>query len=256
MVSKSKTCISALISIIFLLGSHSVFAAQADIDAEVAEYTAVFKADNFAEHRRVINKLVWAGHQSSEFYDVIADRLQSMQDANDKVGRQQASWFAKALSFSGDTKYRSALEATANSAKNKKVRKHAQAALVRMETYANWNPLISRDLDSAPTGRLEEGRIKNMLAAEDPGLLIIGAKRVYHGHKSDSELVAHARTRLEQEWPNADSGSDQQVDAVAWLIKVMAESGVKSNRGLLEQIATESKSKKVRKYAKKYADYL
>jgi hypothetical protein len=36
----------------------------------------------------------------------------------------------------------------------------------------------------------------------------------------------------------------------------MAESGNKQHKPLLDQIATEAGAKKVRKYAKKYADYL
>ena len=46
------------------------------------------------------------------------------------------------------------------------------------------------------------------------------------------------------------------MDAIAWLIKAMAETGNREAKPLLEEIARDAKVGKLRKYAKKYAAYL
>jgi len=232
------------------------FASQADIDAELGEYLRVFQSDNFQEQRRAIDKLSWAGYRSTEFYDVIAERLISLQDSKDKESKEKASWYAKSLALSGDPKYQVILQNVAANTKVKKIRKYAELALKRFDKHQRWNPIISQGLVSAPTGRLEEARVKNMLSSSDHSLLRIGAKRVYHAHKSDAELISVAKQRLAAEYLLASEENDDQVDAIAWLIKVMAETGNRENRALLEKIAEESTVKKVKKYALKYAEYL
>jgi len=251
-----RTLIKTTIVSILVLFSSIVFATQSDIDAEIDEYTRIFKNDNFQEQRRVIDKLFWAGHSSAAFYDVIADQLVALKDNKDKESKEKASWYAKSLALSGNEKYRTVLQSVAEDAKAKKVRKYAGQALTRLDNHKNWNAVISLGLVDAPAGRLEETRVKNMLAAEDHALLRIGAKRVYHGHKNDKELISVAKQRLEAEYKFATDSNGEQVDAIAWLIKAMAESGDRENRPLLQKIGEESKIKKIRKYAQKYAEYL
>ena len=246
---------NAVVASVFLF-SAQVGATQADLDAELDGYVATFESNNFQQQRRVMDKLIWAGITSPRLYDVIERKLYDLKGASDKAGKEQAAWYAKTLALSGNDKYRSSLNDIAENADAKKIRKHAVLSLERLGKYQRWNPVISAGLENAPSGMLEETRVKNMLATDDYELLRIGAKRVYHGHKTDQELVAMARKRLEQEWVSADNSNNDQIDAIAWLIKVMAESGLKDNKPLLDQIAAESDSKKVRKYAKKYAAYL
>lgn len=248
--------LKAIITTVLLVANSSVNAAQEDIDAEVAEYSRIFSSDNFQQQRRAIDRLFWAGYNSTAFYDAIAEQLDIVKERTDKVSKERAAWYAKALALSGSENYRALLEGVASDAAAKKVRKYATQALERLNVHQSWNPIISQNLQDAPVGRLEEARVKNMLSANDHALLRIGAKRVYHGHKSDAELIAHAKQRLASEYKLVVNGNDEQIDAIAWLIKVMAESGDRKNLALLEEISANSKVKKVKRYALKYTEYL
>lgn len=238
------------------LAASKGYAAQEDIDKEIADYAAIFENGSFAEQRKVIEKLTWAGHSSPRLFDVIESRLLESQNASDKAGKESAAWYAKTLGVSGNSKYRATLEQVAANADAKKVRKNAELGLERLDTYTRWNPILAANLANPSVKKLEEQRVRNMLSAKDYDLVRIGAKRVYYGHINDAELVTVARERLEQEWPSCDGEIFEQEDAVAWLIRVMAESGNADNKPLLEKIENEGKSKKVRKYAKKYRKYL
>lgn len=251
--NKLRILISLAVTGLF---SSIACATQADLDKEIADYAATFKSGSFAEQRKVIEKLTWAGHSSPKLFDVVESRLIETQNASDKAGKESAAWYAKTLGLSGNPKYRATLEQVAANADAKKVRKNAELGLERLNSYTSWNPVLAASLVSAPAGKLEEQRVQNMLSARDYDLVRIGAKRVYYAHISDQELVTKARQRLEQEWPNCDGSNFEQEDAVAWLIRVMAESGNAENKPLLEKIENEGKSKKVRKYAKKYRKYL
>lgn len=236
--------------------SNQANAAQADIDAEVAAYKAAFTGDNFVLQREKMDTLIWAGYTSKEVYGPVADALVKLRQSKDKRDVERASWYAKTLALSGNPEFRTVLSETSKNAKSKKVRKNAKLALARLPKYQSWNPVISAGLEFAPAGRLEETRVVNMLNASDYELVRMGAKRVYFGHKSDQDLIRLAQQRLSKEWPQASGGDEAQVDAIAWLIKAMAETGNRAAKPLLEEIAREAKVGKLRKYAKKYAAYL
>lgn len=248
--------ISLFTAILLVTYSGHVRAESTELKAELAEYVAIFKGDNFPQQRRVMDKLIWAGYSTPELFDVVAESLVRVQSSKSKADTEKAAWLAKTLALSGNEKYRPVLESAANNAKSKKVRKHAQLALDRIAIYSQWNPVISAGLEYSPMGRLEETRVINMLNATDYALVRMGAKRVYYGHTTDNELVSLAQRRLSQEWASADGANDEQIDAIAWLIKAMAEASNKSAKPLLQQIAKQAKVGKLRKYADKYAEYL
>lgn len=235
--------------------STQVIASQADIDAEIAGYIATFKANDFAAERKVMDKLVWAGYSSESLYDVIAADLKSVKNAKDKQLKKQSSWYAKILATSGNDKYRTILKDVAANG-NKKAKKHAMLSLERLATYKVWNPIISAGLIDAPSGKLEATRVNNMLKASDYELLRIGAKRLYRAHPKDQRLLAVAKQRLTKEWSLAEKGNGHQLDAIAWLIKAVAETGDTSLIPLLEDITNNSKIKKVKGYAEKYLKLL
>ncbi len=241
---------------IFVSQPNVAYATQADLDAEVVRYMKIMQGSNFQKQKRALERLSWSGIQSKKVYDAIAQKLVNLKSTDSKQGMEEAAWLAKGLGYSGMEQYRATLKDVAENADKKKVRKYAAQALDSLNTYKAWNPVINAGTQTAPQARLQQHRVANMLAANDPMLVRLGAKRVYHGNKTDAELVAKAAQRLEREYPIVSKGNDAQIDATAWLIKVVAESGDKQYRPLLETIAAKAKVKKVKKYAKKYATYL
>lgn len=240
--------ISALL--IFSL-SIPATALQEEIEAEISEYIAVFKANDNDAERVVMDKLVWAGYSSEALYDVIAAELTLVKNSKEKAAKRQAFWYAKALSMSGNDKYRAILKEVASTSSNKKAREHAEISLGRLSVYKAWNPVISAGLEDAPLGRLEATRVKNMINADDFLLVRIGAKRLFRAHLQDTELVEVAKNRLTSEWRLVDEENDPQLDSVAWLIKAIGAAGDKSAVPLLKEIESGSNIKKVKKYAKK-----
>ncbi|GHA14628.1 hypothetical protein GCM10008090_25540 [Arenicella chitinivorans] len=245
-----------VIALSLICFSFNADAAKADIDAEVAAYNAAFTGDNFVLQREKMDTLIWAGYTAKAVYGPVADALVTLRHSKDKRDVERASWYAKTLALSGNPEFRPLLTETSKRAKSKKVRKHAKLALVRLAKYQAWNPVIAAGLEFAPAGQLEETRVVNMLNASDYELVRMGAKRVYFGHKNDPNLVSLAQQRLSKEWTQVNAGNEAQVDAIAWLIKAMAESGNRDAKPLLNQIARDAKVGKLRKYAKKYAAYL
>lgn len=247
---------SFLLALSALAFSSKLHATQADIDAEVASYIDTFSGSNMQLQRKALETLSWSGIQSEAVYDTIEKNLQALKDTDNKFEKQTVYWYAKALGYSGMEKYRPTLSSLAKSAKSKKVKKYAGIGLTSLDQYKVWNSIISKNDVSAPTGRLLETRVATMLAASDYSLVRLGAKRAYHGHKQDAELAAKAAARLESDFLDVDKKNDDQVDAISWLVKVLAESGDSQYKPLLVKVANEAKVKKLKKYAKKYAEYL
>ncbi len=243
---------TSLVVLALVCGCANAFA-QSALQQEINEYVDIFSGNNFAAQRSAIEPLGWSGISSPELYDVIAAKLEALKDADSKIDKERASWFAKALALSGNNKYQPVLQDIADNASAKKLRKHAKTALERLPRYARWNPIIAAGLKNSQ-GNLAEQRIRNMLADNDAELFRLGAKRVYHAHASNKELVALVKSRLVADY--ASVNDSDHVDAMAWAIKVLAQSGDSDHKPLLAEIAQSASNKKIRKYAKKYTDYL
>lgn len=236
---------------LFPMGAHST---QEDLDAEIANYVDIFANQGQAQQRKAIETLSWSGHSEPELFDVIEAGLLDGYMTEDKYEAERMSWLAKALALSGNPKYRETLQKVYDTAPSKKLRRHTETALERLTIYEAWNPVIAQGLAEAPAGKLEETRIENMLASGVPELVRLGAKRIYNGHSSDSELLELAKERLLADYPTAQS--KVEVDAVAWLCKALAQSGQSIYRPVLEEVANKAPNAKVAKYANKYAQTL
>lgn len=252
MLRGKQSVLLILITSLTLFTSPSLFANQADLDAELDQYIEIFNGENFSKQRSAIEPLGWSGLSDPILFDQIEDKLMATMNEEDKVAVERASWYAKALALSGNQKYKETLTKAKTEATHKKVRKHAATALERLAKYSQWNPIISQGVSDAPSGQLEQARIKNMLASGDYPLIRLGAKRIYHAHSDDAELVSQARQLLLSEYKTANDKDRDQVDAIAWLIKALAQSGDSANKPALEEIIANSNSKKIKKYAKKY----
>ena len=242
-----------LIFSIFILAHQTANATQADLDSELKNYIEIFSSSNFANQRKAIESLGWAGISDPALFDVIESKLLDLYLNKDKISKEQAAWYAKTLALSGNPKYIPTLENVIDTGP-RKIKKHAKTALERIAQYQTWNPIITARLDVAPAGKLEESRIRNMLASSRPSLSIIGAKRIYYAHSDDRSLVELVSDKLRQDYQSVTTGVE--VDQIAWFIKVLAQSGDSSYKPLLESIANDANEKKIVRYAKKYSDYL
>ncbi len=249
--------VSRLLGTSLLLASLSLsplaLAGQSDLDKETSRYVRVLSGDDFIAQKEFLKRLSWAGVSSPEVYDLIADKLVSLKNVEDKAGKDQAAWFAKALGYSGNEKYRAVLQDMADNASAKKLRKYGAEGLANLDKYRSLNPIISANEKIAPEGRLMQHRITNMMNSNDYWLVKLGAKRAHKAFLGDKKLTAVAAKRLKAEYKNASKDNGEQIDSIAWMIKVVGDSGDTSYRPLLNAITSGASNKKVKKYAKKYA---
>jgi len=247
----NKTVVVLMIAVFGVVCAQNVYANQADLDAELDEYIEIFKANNFSKQRGVIEPLGWSGISDPRLFDVIRDKFKASMNGESKAELERASWYAKALALSGDLQYKDVLSNASTDAASKKVRKYAKIALERLDVYNEWNPVISQGVVDAPSGQLDQVRIKNTLASNSYPLIRLGAKRIFYAHSDDVELVGIAKELLLSEYKNVGKDKDH-LDAVAWLIKAVSQSGDPVNKPALEEIIQNGTNKKVVKYAKKY----
>jgi len=245
-----RALLTFLFSISIITATQVTIATQADVDKEINKYSKAFASDDFALHRHTMAKLEWAGLSSPVIFDYIADKLRAAKNSSNKIEIEQASWYAKGLAFSGNANYRSLMVDVSENASSPKLRKYTKKSLARLDKYIQWNPVISNNFSAAPTGKLEEQRIKNMLSASNLELVRLAAKRVYHAHSSDFSLVSEAAKRVEREMANQHE-EGIQIDTLSWLLKAIGNSGNPEYKELLTNVSKTAKVSKVRKYAKK-----
>jgi len=244
-------CILAFaLNLITSLTSNLAFASQADLQKEENHYSDVFSGSNTIKQRSVMQRLVWSGFSSPMIFDSVAQKLSNNLETEDKEKVENASWHAKTLALSGNSKYRALLTQASTSAKSSKLKKHAKLSLDRLNKYVKWNPIISQGLTSAPNGQLEQTRVANMLNADDYELVRLGAKRAYKEFSDNTQIVSIVIKRLESE-VNISKNEDMRIDATAWMLKVIGGTGNSQYKDVLETVIANNKNKKVRKYAKK-----
>ena len=241
-----------------ILFSQILLADQADLDAERDYYIKIFQGSNFTQHREAMEKLAWTGISDPAIYDLILDKYNALLQDQSKAGTEKAAWYAKGLGRSGNQKYDLALAEGASQAAHKKIRKYSAKGKEHLAIYKVWNPIIAKGNETAPSGQLEQARIKNMVESSNYTLVRHGTKYVYDHHSKNSEMVAMVRERLLREYKSADEkrGKGDQVDAVAWMIKTLAESEDSVNKPAIQEIVDNTKPGKIQKYAKKYVGYL
>lgn len=240
---------TALTSILLLSTQSFVFADQIDIDNEMSDYISVINGDDFEAAKVAMETLRWSGVSDTTVYDPIAEKLAGIKES--KADKKKAAWYAKVLGFSGNEKYRSALESIAAGSSPKNVKKYANIGLKHLDNHRTWNAIISEGTVEAQTGKLEQKRITNMLRAKNYQLMRLGAKRVANSYKGEESLIDIAAQRLGKEWQSVDENNGPQIDGVAWLMNAVGTSHGKQHKSLLEKIAAETDLKKIKKYAEK-----
>jgi hypothetical protein len=242
---------------IYFLLIFSVFMSSAAPAANdgLDEYIEIFTSGNSQQQTQAAKELAWAGLSDPRLFDPIEQLvLDKYLVVENKYAIDDAAWLAKALSYSGQEKYRATLEKVASDSPQKKLRKHAQASIPRLEQYALWNPVISdtSNWDASKSGEIN--RYANMLRSDDLELKRIGAKRVHNTHAYDTYLLDILNTEILESY--RESSSDKLfVDTVAWLCKALSGSRVEAYKSTIVEVSENAGSSKVAKYAAKYLKY-
>ena len=217
-----------LLATCMVLAGSVVFASSDVTDQEVDRYLTQYRA--VPDHiKQLVEQLKWSGIGDPRLFDPIASDLQQLVEKGDLDAAEveQGAWLVHALAYSGQERYRPLLERIENAYrkkmehKDKKLHRNVSTALTSLENHQKWNLVIGRGTEQASSvDELRRLRVKNMLSAEEPVLVRVGANLMIHDFLRDREVTDLARDRLLELHVEAEASRDH-ADAVAWLCKAL-----------------------------------
>jgi cell division protein YceG involved in septum cleavage len=218
------------------------------------EFVKVFQSGGQLEQEKAAQSLEWTGISSPQLFDLIeAAALKSLPQATDKVTINYVAHLTKALSYSGNEKYRATIEKVIAEAPHKKLRKHAQQALPTLAVYAKLNPLIAPQSWPTSAHPSLNQRLANMLKSDNTELIRAAAKRIHSSQDYQPELMALLNGIIEKNYQQALDR--ERLDALAWVTRAIAGSRNLQYKPTVEKVANAAADKKLRKYATKYLSY-
>jgi len=220
-------------------------------DKSVDEYLEVFNSQTRAAHIRVAKELELSGISDTRLFDLIEKKLLESYSSTAKVDGQYNAWMAKALGFSGQEKYRSTIQKVSSEAGHKSARRHAQKALLNLDKYKQWNPIIADTSKKNTAVSDEVNRCANMLRSNDWELQTIGARRANFAELYLDEYILKIVDEQVKKSYMLDSTDKMFVNSVVHMSKLLAASGNSKYRATVARITEEAPNKKLRKHAKK-----
>lgn len=236
------------LSVFGCLLANAGHASQDDLAAEKKRVLDATQMTGEVAAKNLNEMIEFSGIDAEEVFDIIEKRLST--EMADKNKAEEMAWLAKTLALSGNKKYQNTLIA-ARDKSNSKLKDHSIIALARLDQFAQYNPILRKNLQAAPAGGLERQRVLNALESELPDLVRWGAKRVFFALYMDRGLVQTSFATLKTMLPKAKS--DDEIDAVAWLIKGVGAYGAAEEKDFIRQIIADKNNdypKKIIKYAK------
>lgn len=243
-----------IIAFFVLIGSLSAYA-ESPLDTEKKQIKE-YMSGNAAQIKKGINLLEWTGISDPAIFDPMMERLKTNQTDSSKVGIETNAWLAKGIALSGNAQYKPQLDAIFQSEAHKKLRKHVKTAIVRLDQFAVWNPIISANNASAKNqAELDHVRLMNMFNSKRGDLMGTATRKIYFNYVSNTEYTDLIAEKLKSNYLSASTADE--IDAYSWMCRTLAETGNKSYKPVLDDVANNPKTnKKLAKYATKYAGYL
>jgi len=246
-----------LLSSLVFMQSQASFAGSATATAEeIKLYANELSVGGPSSLRAAESKLKYSGISAPEIFDPGMERLKATYTQDSGADTEINSWLAKTIALSGNRKYAQDFQRIMEADDTpRKLKKFVKVALDRLEYFATLNPQISAGVGGLSTKDAEKQRIKNALQTENGALVKIAAKRLNKNFSSDDVLLKALENKLLGSY--AQSFDDKAyVDALAWCARVLADSGRVEFKATLETIGEKAEEKKLRRYAKKYAEFL
>ena len=199
-----------------------------------------------------LNELQWSGISDTRVYDLVErNLLDKYPSASSKKNVDLVSWYAKSLGTSGLDKYRPSLQRVFDAGTDKKVTKYAREGLDNLAKYAVWNPIISDEKNARPDKPHPVNAYANMLRSENWEMMNIAAKRILAESVFDDYLLQVLDETLRGLYRESYSGKNQ-ILTLAWMTRALAASGNPDYKTVIEEVADNAGTKKVRSYASKY----
>ena len=216
---------------------------------EVDRYVDIFSHQGNSQQIKACDELEFAGLSDPRLFDLVENKLEQRQTGKDGDDVAYATALMHALAYSGQERYRKALNAVADGNGQRKLRKQAAAALKQLDNYKLWTPIIGNPVDYRRDKSPEVNRLANMLRGSVASLQLMAARRMVADNQYDPYLL-----QVTQQTVSAMLGvkSGDAEDALVWMLKALAGGHSAEARSVLQEAAEHAASKQVRKHAASY----
>jgi hypothetical protein len=245
-----------LLLFLLIFVSSNTLALPEKLNEELEDYKVIFEQDNKTLQISTAKKLEWSGFSDVSLFDIIEKNLLTELNSESKQSKfdlEYLSWLAKALAFSGQPKYISTLTQVIDGDFHKKLRKYATQSLGSLPHYTQWNKLIISEEKWNDQVSNDVNRFISMIQSKNIRLITLASKRVYGTHEKNDLLLDAFETELLTNYENAHDR--HEIKAWAFTMKAIAGFRQEKHKKTLQLISESAKSKKLRRYAKKYLKY-
>lgn len=220
-------------------------------DYTLEEYQQIFTSGTPTKQQHAIETLYMSGIDSPVIFDEVEKQLtKTLSGPQDRQTIDHASWLAKALGYSGQTKYQATLQGIIDGDYHRKLKKYAKEGLTNLDQFASWNKVLSDKSQYDDQYNDTINRLARMLGSNDLELMRMAAKEIASSHL-DNELLMG---KLTQHLQSLDQLKREKlsIDTYAWMARAMAMTGNEQYKPLLEDLSKNAPEKKLRKYVTKY----
>jgi hypothetical protein len=231
-----------------------IYADKSQLEAEIDSYVAIFEQGNEYEIRKALGQLQWSGISDERIWDYVAREVEKGIHKTDQKTVKHLAKRINALAYSGNKKYEPLMQKVIDQATSRKYSQYAKKAQRALPNYILWNPVISKDIENAPVGKLGEWRVGNMLKSDHAKLIRAGAKHVYNVYSANRELSDLAEKALLDRYKSKNDHT--LTDALIWICKALGETGAAEYKNTLIKVANGAASKKLQVNATKYSKVL
>lgn len=243
---KKNSFITLVLMLIVMPMSAFAFSTESD---RIDHLVSVLNGSSDKSKAVMLSRLQWSGISSPELYDVIRDQLRS---EIDNPGREKiASHMVRALGYSGNELYRESIIDVRENAASRKVRKHAQRALLDLGKFGSWNKLVGQVEITTKGKDADVLTYMKMLSVDDVFVQRLAARAIFNERRLDDDLLALAAEKLEGYYKQSYMDGET-MDTAAWLCKAIGQSGKSEYKKLLVKVERETQHPKIKKYARKY----
>ena len=227
--------------------------ASSDRTAEIDNYIEMLGSASLKTRINAAKLITKSGITDPGLYDIINEKLLAGYNTNtlnlDHI--DEMSWLCKALAASGSQYYAPTLEKIIQTATSTKLKKYARQSLSLISEYAEKNRLLNDTTNNDPGLSPEVNKYINMLRSDNFALKRDAAKSIYRGHLSEKALFNVLSDELLKGYETASQNNRNHIDALAWMCKALASSGMVEYRQTLTQIIENTSNLKLQNYAKK-----
>ena len=221
------------------------------IDEDVQFYLNVLGEPNPRLQASEFEMLSAMGLSDPRLFDAVEKRLLADVEPVRTIHleKNRVAWYFRALGFSGQSKYEATLS---RYTEDRTYRNYAIAAQRELPQYARWNPIISDRSSFDPKLSDDANRLMNMLRADDPLLHRVAAKRAFLTQQSAPVVADRLAELLRASYPKAQDAESEE--NAGWLINALSRVALDRYTPLLQEIAKQAPSQKLRLRAQSVLD--